>query len=97
MSNRIIYVSRNCPHCKKLLIGMRYLSDRNKQNIVILKQADLLLNRYREIIDFKYTSIIEKFLLISKYPSYLKGIMLFLNGFSKNGLTRKIIDIINPI
>ena len=26
MTDRIIYVSRNCPHCKKLLIGLHRYS-----------------------------------------------------------------------
>ena len=54
MSNRIIYISRSCPHCRKLLIGIhRY--DFLKHQFTII---DISTNKYPNYIDSVPTLVI---------------------------------------
>ena len=56
MNNRTIYVSRSCPHCKKLLIGI-YKYDFLKPQFQIV---DVSTQRYPDYIDTVPTLVVEQ-------------------------------------
>lgn len=56
MNNRTIYISRSCPHCKKLLIGI-YKYDFLKSQFQII---DVSTQQYPDYIDTVPTLVIEK-------------------------------------
>ena len=56
MSNRIIYVSRNCPHCKKLLIGIHKYDFLRPQ----FKIIDVGSQQYPDYIQSVPTMIIDQ-------------------------------------
>ena len=56
MNNRIIYISRNCPHCKKLLIGIHKYDFLKSQFQIV----DVSTQRYPDYIDTVPTLVIEQ-------------------------------------
>ena len=56
MNNRIIYISRNCPHCKKLLIGIHKYDFLKSQSQIV----DVSTQRYPDYIDTVPTLVIEQ-------------------------------------
>ena len=47
MTDRVIYISRNCPHCKKLLLGIHKYDFLRSQFIIV----DVLTQQYPDYID----------------------------------------------
>ena len=56
MNNRIIYISRNCPHCRKLLIGIHKYDFLKSQFQIV----DVLTQRYPDYIDTVPTLVVEQ-------------------------------------
>ena len=71
MNNRIIYISRNCPHCKKLLIGIHKYDFLKSQFQIV----DVSTQRYPDYIDTVPTLVIEQKMITEKI------MMLFLLPF----------------